>query len=125
MAYDEALAGRVRAAMAGRDGLSERKMFGGICFMLHGNMFAGVESGRVMLRVGADRFEAALARPGARLMDFTGRPMTGFVFVDGSAVESEAGLHDWLREALGYVETLPPKAGMKPARRKGGSSPSR
>jgi TfoX/Sxy family transcriptional regulator of competence genes len=98
MAYDEALAARVRAAMAGRDGLSERKMFGGVCFMLHGNMFAGVESGRIMLRVGPDRFEAALARPGASPMDFTGRPMTGFVFVDSSAVESDGGLQDWLQE---------------------------
>jgi TfoX/Sxy family transcriptional regulator of competence genes len=109
MAYDEALAARVRAAMAGRDGLSERKMFGGVCFMLHGNMFAGVESGRVMLRLGAARTEAALARPGATPMDFTGRPMTGFVFVDRSAVESDAGLLQWLQEALGYVETLPSK----------------
>jgi TfoX/Sxy family transcriptional regulator of competence genes len=117
MAYDEALAERVRAAMVGRHGLSERKMFGGVCFMLHGNMFAGVESGRIMLRVGADRFEAALARPGARPMDFTGRPMTGFVFVDSSAVESDGRLHDWLQEALGYVETLPPKVGSKPATR--------
>jgi TfoX/Sxy family transcriptional regulator of competence genes len=120
MAYDEALAARVRAAMAGRDGLSERKMFGGVCFMLHGNMFAGVESGRVMLRVGAGRFEAALAKPGARPMDFTGRPMTGFVFVDGSAVESDSLLHDWLHEALGYVEMLPPKPETRPATRKGG-----
>ena len=117
MAYDEALAGRVRAAMAGRNGFSERKMFGGGCFMLHGNMFAGVESGRIMLRVGADRFEAALARPGARPMDFTGRPMTGFVFVDCSAVKSDGRLHDWLREALGYVETLPPKDGAKPPKK--------
>jgi TfoX/Sxy family transcriptional regulator of competence genes len=125
MAYDEALAARVRAAMAGRDGLSERKMFGGLCFMLHGNMFAGVESGRVMLRVGAARFEAALARPGARPMDFTGRPMTGFVFVDASAVETDAGLCDWLQEALGYVETLPPKASTTPGRRKRTSPPLR
>jgi TfoX/Sxy family transcriptional regulator of competence genes len=104
--------------MAGRDGLSERKMFGGLCFMLHGNMFAGMESERVMLRVGACRFEAALARPGAGPMDFTGRPMTGFVFVDSSAVESDVSLHNWLQEAIGYVETLPPKAGAKPAKTK-------
>jgi TfoX/Sxy family transcriptional regulator of competence genes len=115
MAYEEALAARVRAAMTGRDGLSERKMFGGVCFMLHGNMFAGVETERLMLRVGAARTEAALARPGARPMDFTGRPMTGFIFVDGSVVESDASLLEWLQEALGYVETLPPKAEARPA----------
>jgi TfoX/Sxy family transcriptional regulator of competence genes len=120
MAYDEALAARIRAAMTGRDGLSERRMFGGVCFMLRGNMFAGVESGRIMLRVGAGRYEAALARPGAKLMDFTGRPMTGFVFVDSSAVESDAGLDEWLQEALGYVEMLPPKPETRPATKKGG-----
>jgi TfoX/Sxy family transcriptional regulator of competence genes len=118
MTYDETLAARVRAAMAGRDGVSERKMFG-VCFMLHGTMFAGVESGRVMLRVGADRFEAVLAKPGARPMDFTGRPMTRFVFVDRSAVESDFSLHEWLQEALGYVETLPPKGGARSATEKG------
>jgi TfoX/Sxy family transcriptional regulator of competence genes len=93
--------------------------------MLDGNMFAGVESGRIMLRVGADRFEAALARPGARPMDFTGRPMTGFVFVDGSALESDARLHEWLQEALGYAETLAPKTGVKSAGRKAARRPLR
>ena len=115
MAYDEALAGRVRDAMAGRDGVSERKMFGGLCFMLNGNMLAGVNRSGLMLRVGPARFDATLAKPGARPMDFTGRPMAGFIYVDRAAVESDEGLNSWLNEALGFVETLPPKGAAKPA----------
>lgn len=117
MAYDEALAERVRAIMA-RDGLSERKMFGGLCFMLNGNMLAGVETRGLMLRVGPERFEDALARPGARVMDFTGRPMVGYVYVAHSACETDADLKSWLDEALGFVETLPPKSGSRPSKAK-------
>jgi TfoX/Sxy family transcriptional regulator of competence genes len=113
MAYDEGLAGRVRDAMAGRDGVSERKMFGGLCFMVNGNMLAGVNRSGLMLRVGPARFDATLAKPGARPMDFTGRPMVGFIYVDRSAVESAEGLREWLNEALGFVEELPPKSGSK------------
>ena len=119
MAYDEALAERVRAIMA-RDGLSERKMFGGLCFMLNGNMVAGVEQRGLMLRVGPERFDAALAKPGARPMDFTGRPMVGFVYVARSACETDADLKSWLDEALGFVETLPSKSRSKTARTKRG-----
>jgi TfoX/Sxy family transcriptional regulator of competence genes len=118
MAYDEALATRVRSALEGRGGLSERKMFGGLCLMLHGNMFAGVMLNEVMLRVGPDRFESVLARPGARPMDFTGRPMQGFIYVDKGACTTDADLSAWLGEALGFVETLPPKSGSKPMRAK-------
>ncbi len=118
MAYDEALASRVRAALAGKDGLNERKMFGGLCLMLHGNMFAGVINAELMLRVGPDRFDATLARPGARPMDFTGKPMTGFVYVEPSAFKTNPELSSWLAEALGFVETLPPKSGSKPTRTK-------
>ena len=117
MAYDEVLAERVRAIVA-RDGLSERKMFGGLCFMLKGNMAAGVEQRGLMLRVGPGRFEDALARPGARPMDFTGRPMVGYVYVARSACETDADLKSWLDEALSFVETLPPKSGSKPSRAK-------
>ena len=114
MAYDEALAARVHDAMAGRDGISERKMFGGLCLMLHGNMFAGVMQDELMLRVGPDRFDAALAKPGARPMDFTGRPMVGYIYVAAPAFAAETGLKSWLNEALGFVQTLPPKSGSKP-----------
>jgi hypothetical protein len=78
MAYDEKLAQRVRQALSGQDGIVEKKMFGGLAFMLHGNMSVGVEKDRLMVRVGPDRYDEALARPHARPMDFTGRPMKGF-----------------------------------------------
>ena len=81
MPYDEQLAERVRAVLAGQPGLTERKMFGGLAFMLAGNMCVGVENDRLMLRLGQDLYEEALTRPHAAPMDFIGRPMKGFVFV--------------------------------------------
>lgn len=114
MAYDEALAQRVRQALQHRDGLSERKMFGGLCLMLHGNMFAGVINDELMLRVGAEKSDGLLARPGARPMDFTGRPMKGYLYVEVSAFTTADGLSDWLDQALSFVETLPPKGASKP-----------
>ena len=117
MAYDEALAGRVRGAILGRDGLSERKMFGGLCLMLNGNMFAGVLNDELMLRVGPGRDEALLAKPGARPMDFTGRPMKGYLYVEPAAFASDEDLSAWLQEALSFVETLPAKGDSKRAKR--------
>jgi TfoX/Sxy family transcriptional regulator of competence genes len=114
MAYDEALERRVRDALAGRDGLSERKMFGGLCLMLHGNMVAGINSQGLMLRVGPERHPELLARPGARPMDFTGRPLNGYLYVEPSAIATADGLKDWLGHALTFVETLPPKGASKP-----------
>jgi TfoX/Sxy family transcriptional regulator of competence genes len=118
MAYDEAVAQRVRQAIQDRDGLSERKMFGGLCLMLHGNMFAGIIDDELMLRVGPENSEELLARPGARPMDFTGKPMKGYLYVEASAFTSEAGLKDWLGQALSFVGTLPPKSGAKPTKSK-------
>jgi len=110
MPYDESLATRVRALVATREGYSERKMFGGLCFMLNGNMFAGVVRDDLMLRVGKDAFDEALTRPGAKPMDFTGRPMAGMVFVEPQGHASDDALEAWLNDALTYVETIPPKA---------------
>ena len=109
MAYDEVLAERVRRALAGRNDLSEKKMFGGIAFMLHGNMSCGVEKYQLMVRVGPERHEEALAQPHARPMDFTGRPMKGMVYVGPEGLRSDADLNAWLRRAVEFAETLPPK----------------
>jgi TfoX/Sxy family transcriptional regulator of competence genes len=114
MAYDEVVAQRVREAIQSRDGLSERKMFGGLCLLLHGNMFAGVINDELMLRVGPENSDELLARPGARPMDFTGRPMKGYLYVEPSAFATSDGLTDWLGRALSFVETLPPKGAAKP-----------
>jgi TfoX/Sxy family transcriptional regulator of competence genes len=109
MPYDESLADRVRALVIHRDGYSERKMFGGLCFMVHGNMFAGVIRDELMFRVGKDAFDDALKRPGTRPMDFTGRPSAGTVFVDAKAIASDDALQGWLDDALSFVETIPPQ----------------
>jgi TfoX/Sxy family transcriptional regulator of competence genes len=119
MAYDEHTADRVRRAIAHHDGLSERPMFGGLCLMVNGNMFAGIRNDELMLRVGPERFEELLAKPGARPMDFTGRPMHGYLYVASSAFERDEDLSAWLEDALWFVESLPPKQpGAKTSKRK-------
>ena len=109
MAYDEVLATRIRAWGGDSPGISERKMFGGVCFMVNGNMFAGVVREDLMARVGAPNYEAALERPGTRLMEFTGRPMTGMVFVGPQALESEDQLSSWLDMCMTFALTLKAK----------------
>jgi TfoX/Sxy family transcriptional regulator of competence genes len=98
----------MRRALAGRSGIIEKKMFGGYCWMLHGNMLCGVEVGRFMFRVGKDLEAKALARPGASPMDITGKPMKGFVWVKANEAEGKA-LQSWIELAARYVEALPPK----------------
>ena len=109
MAYDEHLAERVRQALADQDGVREQKMFGGLAFMLHGNMSVGVINDEVMVRCGPDRHQEALERPHARPMDFTGRPMKGFVFVTQPGIASDADLQEWLRLGVDFAESLPRK----------------
>lgn len=110
MAFDEQLAERVREHLVTRPGYSERKMFGGLCFMLNGNMCCGVATKRIMLRVGPDLYQSTLARKGARPMDFTGRPMRGLVYVDADYAKTGEALAGWLDLAVGFAESLPPKA---------------
>ena len=118
MAYDEDVANRVRQAVAAHTGLSERKMFGGLCLMVNGNMFAGIRGDELMLRVGQERFEQLLAKPGARPMDFTGRPMNGFLYVAPQGFATDKALAAWLEAALAFVETLPAKQPGANARRR-------
>jgi hypothetical protein len=109
MPYEEALADRVRAVLAEEHGLSERKMFGGLAFMLHRNMACGIVKDELMLRLGPEGADSALDRPHVRQMDFTGRPMTGMVFVAQVGLEGDA-LGEWVAQAVGYARALPPKA---------------
>jgi TfoX/Sxy family transcriptional regulator of competence genes len=110
MAYDEALAGRVRDVLADRgDRVREQKMFGGLAFMVDGHMTVGVVNDELMARVGADSEDAALAQPHARTMDFTGRPMTGFIQVSAEGVAAEDDVRAWIDRALSFTSTLPPK----------------
>ncbi len=109
MAYDEGLAQTFRDALADRSGVSERKMFGGLCFMLNGNMLCGTYRDGGMYRVGKGNEAAALALPHVRPMTMTGRPMPGLVDVDRSAIDDDALRGQLMRLALDFVEALPPK----------------
>jgi TfoX/Sxy family transcriptional regulator of competence genes len=108
MALDEGLAERMRVALAGTGTVREVRMFGGLCFMLNGNMVAGTSKRGLLVRVGKDQEPSALARPGAKRMEMTGRPMEGYVFVDPPPSDDRS-LQDWVALAFAFVKTLPPK----------------
>ena len=109
MAFDEGLAERIRALVSDDLDVRERKMFGGLCFMHWGNMLCGVESHRLMLRVGPDAHADALAQPHAAPMDFTGRPMKGIVFVEPPGIATDRDLEEWLNRGLKFSSSLPRK----------------
>ncbi len=109
MAHDPHLAELMREALAGRMGVTEKRMFGGVCFMLNGNMLGGVANhDKFMFRVGKALEQEALSRPGALPMDFTGRKMGGMIWVEADAA-LETGLEDWIEFTAGFVGGLPPK----------------
>jgi hypothetical protein len=109
MAYDEHLGARMRAILAEQPALIEKKMFGGLAFMLHGHMCCGVVHDELMVRVGPAQYGAALAKPYARELDFTGRPMTGMVLVVPAGLENDEDLAAWVQRGVQFVATLPPK----------------
>lgn len=109
LAYDEGLAQRIRELLDERPDVSEKKMFGGLAFLLHGNMCVGVVGEDLMVRVGPQAHADALREPHARKMDFTGRPMKGFVFVSGDGLGSDADLLRWIERGVRFADTLPRK----------------
>jgi TfoX/Sxy family transcriptional regulator of competence genes len=104
----EGLAARLRKALGARRALAEKKMFGGVCFLLRGNMLCGVGEGKFMFRVGRAQDAAALKKPGAKPMDFTGHAMKGFVWVDPRSCDARR-LKGWIAMAERYVGALPAK----------------
>ena len=116
MSYDEKLAMRVRRVLADRDDVVEKKMFGGLCFMVNGAMCCGLTKSDFMVRVGPEKFDDALAQPHTRPMDFTGRPSKGMVYVAPEGLRTDAALARWVRRGLAFVAAHPTT---KP-RRKGG-----
>ena len=120
MAFDEGLAQRVRETLADQHDISERRMFSGLAFMQRGHMIVGIVKDALMARVGAEGYAAALAEPHAREMNFTGRPMTGFVYVEPAGFDTDAQLQRWVRRCTAFAATLPdkPPATEKPARAK-------
>jgi TfoX/Sxy family transcriptional regulator of competence genes len=109
MAYDEGLAQRIREALRSERGVSEKKMFGGIAFLLRGHMFVGISDDSLMARVGPNEYDRALAMKHVREMDFTGKPMRGYVFVGSRGLKDEEALKSWLKRCTSFVNTLPRK----------------
>ena len=116
MTYDQTLAGRIREIIAGIDGeITERKMFGGLAFMLNGHMFTGIVGEELMLRLGEAGAEAALRREHVREMGFTGRPMKAMVFIQPAGLHG-AALQEWVEAAAAFARTLPPKPAARKSR---------
>lgn len=109
MAYDKSVAVRIREAMQDYPGVTEKKMFGGVAFMVNGNMCSGVVKSELMLRVGPDGYDDARKQPHAREMDFTGKPMRGFGFADEAGFATDNDLQVWINRAYSFVKTLPTK----------------
>ncbi len=109
MAYEEGLADRVRELLTPREGVSERKMFGGIAFMVGGNMACGVIGDEIMVRLDREDAERAAAEPHVRPMDFTGRPMPGMIYVSPEGVAADEELASWIEAGADHAASLPPK----------------
>ena len=109
MAYDEGLATRVRDVLGDRPGLVEKKMFGGLAFLVHGNMACGVRDDDLMVRVSPEVGDAALADPGVRPFDMTGRPMKGWLLVEAEGTKIDRQLSTWVKEGVEFASSLPPK----------------
>ena len=109
MAYDEGLAQRVREGLEEHADVTEKKMFGGLAFLLGGNMCTGIVGDELMVRVGPDAYTKALEQPHAREMDFTGRSMRGFVYVGSQGFECDADLRKWVGRGVKFASSLPAK----------------
>lgn len=109
MAFDELLADRIRGTLAGEMGVSEKKMFGGMAFMINGNMAVGVSGNELMLRVGVEAMDELLDIDGVKPFDKTGRPMNGWVLVEESETAEDAQLARWVDRGVSVAASLPPK----------------
>jgi len=106
VAYDEKLAGRVRALLKGRRGLAEKKMFGGLAFLVKGKMCCGVLDSDLVARVSGDDYRKYIGRAHVRPMDFTGRPIKGFVYVGPGATRTRRDLQRWLDRCVAFASSL-------------------
>lgn len=109
MAYDEGVAERIRDLFVDRPGITEKKMFGGLAFMNRGHMLVGILGDSLMARVGPAEYADALKQPHVREMDFTGKPMKGYVYVNPAGIESDTDLSMWVGRCIRFNESLPPK----------------
>ncbi|THB80114.1 MAG: TfoX family protein [Desulfobacteraceae bacterium] len=109
MAFDEGVAQRLRETLDFMESYVEKKMFGGLCFLIHGNMACGLINDEVIVRVGPENYEQYLQEEHTRVFDFTGRVMKGWVVVIPEGHESDQDLSRWVRAGVDYALTLPPK----------------
>ena len=109
MAYDEALVQRIRAALPDVPGLTEKKMFGGIGFLMQGNMACGVNAENLLVRIRPDATAAALAQPAVCVFDMTGRPMKGWILVEPAGLQTADQLMHWVEQGVAFAQSLPPK----------------
>ena len=109
MAYDEGLAQRIGDMLGEQPGFVEKKMFGGVGFLLHGNMACGVHKDALIVRVGPERYDEALKRPHTRPFDMTGRPMKGWVMLAADGYEADDDLSSWVQQGIEFALSLPPK----------------
>ncbi|MSP14169.1 MAG: TfoX family protein [Chloroflexi bacterium] len=109
MAHDEGSAQRIREILAEYESVVEQKMFGGLSFMLRGNFACGLTKADLVVRVGPDRFDDALTHPHTRIMDFTGRPMKGWIYVNPAGYESDKDLMYWVQQGVDFALSLPAK----------------
>jgi hypothetical protein len=109
MAFDERLAERVRGSLGRRKGLAEKKMFGGVAFLLNGNMCVGVHKSELIVRLAPEDTDAALAQTHTRRFDLTGRPMKGWILVEPAGLKTDAKLGKWVQVAANYAGSLPAK----------------
>lgn len=109
MAYDEGLAQRIREQFQDRQDIKEKKMFGGLCFMVSDHMCCGIIDDNLMARVGPDKYESCLKKDYVREMDFTGKPLRGLVYVAPDGITAESDLKEWIAICTNFVGSLPAK----------------
>ena len=109
MAFDEVLADRIRAQLKRKKGIEEKKMFGGICFLIHGKMLVGVWKQFLVTRLGPEKSAEALLEPHVKAMSMGGKTMKGLVMIEPPGIEDEDSLKNWIRRAQEFVRTLPKK----------------
>ena len=109
MAYDEALASRIQGVLDQQPGLVEKKMFGGVAFLIQGNMAVGVHKDMLMVRVGPEAYDETMKYPHTRPFDLTGKTMKGWVLVEPDGIASESELKEWVEAGVNFALTLPPK----------------
>ena len=109
MAFDEKLADRIRKIVKGKRNFSEKKMFGGLAFMLKGKMCCGIQDDQLVARIGGESYEIALKEPHVRPMDFTGRPMKGYIYVGAKGLKTHGALMRWIGQSITFTSMLKEK----------------